>query len=222
MRNLFIITSAINSRRSAIDVETRFIDTFKTIESVRQKDPKAIVVMFESSPDKLSQEKCDMLKDKVDVFFMLSDIPEVNLLGSSFKQSSAESLSMKLTLGHIKSLNIPLKRVFKLTGRGYLTDDFDISYYDDESLKGKYVFRTRIVSWMDPNVRLLSTRCWSFDYSLIDEAIALMQATTIGCFNTNKDLEHVIFEHIDKSKLAEKDVVGFDCRISLNGNLERD
>jgi len=222
MKNLFIITSAINSRQSAIDIETRYVDTFQTIESIRKKDPNAIIVLFDSSPDKLSDDRIKAITDKVDYFLLLSDNPQVKHLGSIFQKSSAESVSLRLTVEYVKSLNLPITRIFKVTGRGYLSDDFDISYYENPELKGKYVFKNRIVSWMSPDVRLLSTRCWSFSYELLPEVLVLLEKTAIGCLETGRDLEHVIYEHIDKSELVEKPIIGYNCRISLNGNLECD
>jgi len=222
MKNVVIITSAINAKFSAIDAETRYQDTFKTIESVRKKMPNAIVAMFESSPQKLSDDMLEALKNKVDVFIVLSDVPKVNELGSNNQKSAAETLSLKLAIEHIMTLNIHIKRIFKLTGRGFFSEDFDVSYYDNPDLTGKYVFKKRIASWMSPELSLLSTRCWSFSYELLQEVLAMLENTMTGCLDTGRDVEHIIFEKLDTTKLVELEKIGYNCRISLNGNLECD
>lgn len=222
MKNVVIITSAINAKFSAIDTDTRYQDTFKTIESVREKLPNAIVAMFESSPEKLSEDRIEALKNKVDIFIMLSDVPKVNELGSNSQKSAAETLSLKLAIEHIMNLNIPINRIFKLTGRGFFSDDFDVSYYDNPDLVGKYVFKKRISSWMSPELSLLSTRCWSFSYDLLYEVLSMLENTIAGCLDTGRDVEHIIFEKLDTTKLVETEKIGYNCRISLNGNLECD
>ena len=220
---VFVITSSINSLTSVIDAETRYQDTFKTIESVRKKVPNSIIILSESSSVKLSDEKLKILSEKVDHLLVLSDKPEVKLLGTRFLQSPAEATNLILTLEYIKNLNLTgIDRVFKLTGRGQLNDNFDISHYEKSDLTGKYVFKKRIQSWMHHSLSLFSTRCWSFCYSLLSEVQDKMPKIYDGCMSSGHDLEHITFSEMDLNKLIEFEVVGFSCQISRTGEVEHD
>jgi len=75
-------------------------------------------------------------------------------------------------------------------------DEFDITAFDDDSVKDKYVFKKRVRSWMHPALELVDTRFWSFDYSLIDETIDLLSICFNDCLTSGWDIEHVIFKHI--------------------------
>jgi hypothetical protein len=206
-----------------MDTETRFNDTFKTIESIRLKVPNSFIILSESSPEKLAKNKLDLLRPKVDRLLILSDIPLVQDLGNKFLKSSAETLNLSLAFDFIKSFKLPnVKRIFKLTGRGELADEFDISYYENPELIGKYVFKKRITSWNDPQKSLVSTRCWSFCYSLFDETHEMLARVFNGCMYVGPDVEHVIFSELDLTKLVEKDMVHFKCQISRTGLVEYD
>jgi len=69
MSNLFIVTSAINSQISVIPMEERYRDTFQTIESIRQKVKDSIIVLAESSPQKVPEEYLKNLATKVDYLY---------------------------------------------------------------------------------------------------------------------------------------------------------
>lgn len=220
---VFIITSCINSVSSVMDTETRFNDTFKTIESIRSKVPHAFIILSESSPQKLPVDKLALLRSKVNRLLVLSDNQLVQDLGNKFLKSSAETLNLSMTFDFIKDLNLPgVKRIFKLTGRGELAEDFDISYYENPELFGKYVFKKRITSWMNPEKSLVSTRCWSFCYSLFNETHEMLARVFNGCMYVGPDVEHVIFSELDLTKLVEKDMVHFRCQISRTGLIEYD
>jgi hypothetical protein len=147
----------------------------------------------------------------------------VRELGASGQQSPAEATNLLLTFDYIKNLNLPnIKRIFKLTGRGHLGEDFDISYYENPDLIGKYVFKTRITSWVHSSVSLFSTRCWSFCYSLLPETYNKMIRIYEGCLRTGFDLEHITYAELDMQKVVEKELLGFRCQVSRTGVVEYD
>ena len=62
----------------------------------------------------------------------------------------------------------------------------------------------------------------SFCYSILPEAKEMMKTLVNHCLKTGRDVEHCTFELIDKNKLVEKDVLGYECRISSNGEFRYD
>ena len=220
MSNLFIVTSAINSFRSVIPIETRFQQTLETLESIRNKVSDSIIVLAESSPDPVSDTVLQEISKKVDYLLTNSNIPDIIQLGKQGLQSPAEAYSLFVTLDIIEKLNLPnVTRVFKLTGRGCLTDDFHL---EDHNLPGKYLFKRRVDSWMSKEIQLVDTRIYSFCSSLIQETKEMMKNIVNHSLQTGRDLEHCVFEMIDKQKLEERDVMGFKCQISSTGFMQFD
>ena len=223
MSTLFIVTSAINSFRSVIQLEKRYEQTLETIDSIRNKVPDSIIVLAESSPDPVPQEMLDFLVTKVDYLLKNSDNHDIIQLGKCGQQSPAEAYSVFITLDVIEKLNLPnIQRIFKVTGRGELTDDFHIEDYNDPNLMGKYVFKRRVDSWMSKDLQLVDTRIYSLCHSLISETKEMMRKMVNHCLGTGRDLEHCTFELMDKSKLMERDVMGFKCQISSTGFIQFD
>lgn len=220
MSNLFIVTSAINSFRSVIPIETRFQQTLETLESIRNKVPDSIIALAESSPDPVSDTMLQELSKKVDYLLTNSNVPDIIQLGKQGLQSPAEAYSLFVTLDIIENMNLPdVTRVFKLTGRGTLTDDFHL---EDHNLPGKYLFKRRVDSWMSKDIQLVDTRIFSFCQSLIPETKEMMKAIINHSLQTGRDLEHCVFELLDKEKLEERDVMGFKCQISSTGFMQFD
>jgi hypothetical protein len=223
MSHLFIITSAINSHISVIPIQERYNDTFQTIESIRKKVPDSIIVLAESSPQIVPEEYLKELSTKVDYTILTSQNPNVVQLGLNAQKSPAECYSLFLSIDFVESLGLPgIQRVFKLTGRGKLTDDFDIEYYNKPEVIGKFVYKKRVQSWMSKEVFLVDTRISSFCYSILPEAKEMMKTLVNHCLQTGRDVEHCTFELIDKSKLIEKDILGYECRISSTGEFRYD
>jgi len=219
MSNLFIVTSAINSFRSVIPLDKRYEQTLETIESVRTKVPDSIILLAESSPNPVPENILQDLSKKVDYLLINSNIPDIIQLGKQGLQSPAEAYSLAFTLDVVENLLPEVKRIFKVTGRGSLTDDFHI---EDHAIEGKYVFKRRVDSWISKDIQLVDTRIFSFCGSLIPETKEMMRRIVNHSLQTGRDLEHCVFELMDKEKLEERDVMGFKCQISSTGFMQFD
>ena len=223
MSYVFIVTSAINSFTSFMPMEQRYDKTFETIKSIRDKVPGAIIILAESSPYPVPGKYLDALSSRVDHLILNYMWGELADLGKQGLKSPAECYSMYLSIAFVEQLKLSnIRRVFKLTGRGRLTDDFDISYYNDPALQGKFVYKKRVQSWMSNDMYLVDTRISSFCYSILPEAKEMMKELITYCMQSGRDVEHCTFEIIDKDKLIEKDVLGYECQISSNGEMRYD
>jgi len=219
--DIFIITSTLKPKVGVIDDETRYNQTFKTIDSIRQKAPDSIIFLFDSSPTFVEDYKLKELKPKVDYFISLSNHTHSIELGNKGLKDAAECYIMIVALDIIKNLNFKnVRRIFKITGRSELTDDFDINYYSDPEIKGKYVFKAPVVSWISPTLRFLDTKIWSFSHDMIDETDKLVRGVYDKIMSETLDMHHIYFKLIDKEKLIEKDVIGLFVQSSKNGEFE--
>jgi hypothetical protein len=119
-------------------------------------------------------------------------------------------------------------RIFKLSGRYVVTDKFDITQFDNENTKNKYVFKQAQPSWIPPAdtgvTSLLQTRLYSFTPSLFVDTIKLFETlinNMISIFNQQKyiDVEHSMAKFIPADKLVELETVGLQGNIAPNGMM---
>jgi hypothetical protein len=218
--NIFIITSTLKPKIGIIPENVRYEQTLETIKSIKDKAPGSKIFLLDSSPTPLEQEKIDTLRKEVDYFISLFNHTHAIELGNKGLKSAAECYIMIVALDIIRNLNYgDVNRVFKITGRATLTDNFRIEDYDNPDMKGKYVFKTPVVSWMSPMFKLVDTRLWSFDYSLLDQTNQMVRDAYQDCMTGPFDLEHVYYKKLDKEKLFTKDVIGLQCVLASDGTL---
>ena len=219
--HIFVITSTLKPKIGIIDNETRYSQTLNTIQSIRNKVKDAVILLVDSSPEPLEQEKIDNLKSKTDYFITLFNHALAVELANSGLKSQAECYIMIIALDVIRNLALKdVNRVFKITGRAELTDNFHVEDYDNPEMQGKYVFKTPVTSWMTSQLKLVDTRLWSFDYPMLDETEKLIRQTYEECMSKPQfDLEHTYYRLLDKSKLFEKDVIGLKCQLASCGTI---
>lgn len=215
---IFVITSTLNPKIGLLSPEVRYEQTLNTIKSIREKANGSLILLVDSSPQPVEQTYIDDIKSKVDHFITLSNHTHAIELGNAGLKSPAECYVMVIALDVIRNLALTgIKRVFKITGRGELTDRFKIEDYDNPEMDGKYVFKASVESWMARQLRLVDTRLWSFDYKLFEEVNQLIRDAYSDCITTRFDLEHTYYKLIDKTKLYEKDVIGLKCQLASDG-----
>lgn len=221
MSNIFIITSCLNAKVGVIDHETRYSQTLNTIKSIRDKVKDSIIVFVDSSPIPVSDEKMKAIRALCDYSVALFNHSIALEMGEKGLKTPGEAYNMIVAIDIIRSFNPKdIKRIFKITGRAELTDDFHIEDYDN--LLGKFVFKTRNKSWMSPALELVDTRLWSFDFADIEDVAKMMSNIYNDYFTTGWDMEHLIFKMVPKDKLVEKDVIGLKCQVSYDGRIQYD
>jgi hypothetical protein len=218
--HIAIITSALHPSIGIFNLEERFNQTLNSIKTVRDKIPNCFVVVSDISVFEADQEK-KQVSSFVDLFLDFSKdnlILEVSKLGL---KSHGEALLFANTLNYLKN-NIDLtniKRIFKLSGRHNITEEFNISDYDNT--RDKYVFKKSVQSWINPDWRLYETRFWSMDKSNIDDYLD----NFINFYNSldgTFDIEHAYYRFINKEKVVELDNIWVEGRIAPNGKYQKD
>ena len=136
--DLFLITSVINTGfnpwtytgiRSIYTPEQRLDQTLnETISSIRSYSPSSKIFLIECS--KLSQEDEEKLKNACDYYLNVYKDEEVRkaCLDSNKKGYGEVMLTLR-ALEYIKNNNIEFKRLFKISGRYYLTKNFKESNF---------------------------------------------------------------------------------------------
>ncbi len=133
--NLVIITSVINisktplsysETRSIYSVEERFLQTIKTIDSVRQRIPNCKIMLVESTD--ITDEYKKIIQEKVDYFEIL--LGEVREAVNSPYKCIGESTQI---LESLKRIDLQeFTNIFKISGRYFLNDNFIYDKFNND------------------------------------------------------------------------------------------
>lgn len=219
-KNLFIVTSALNTGIGIITPEDRFKQTIDTLVNLRQKVPDAIVMLADGSPFPVKEEYKREISKYANINAYFGENGPVKEFASSHRKSEAEIAMMFQAIMELKT-NLDLarimtnvKRIFKYSARSELTNDFDITKYD--GLFGKYVFKKAIPSWMDETRKksitdhLYITRFYSLCPSLIDNYLNTLQPILNNVMQHGIDTEHSHYMCIDKRYVVEFETLGVE------------
>lgn len=222
------ITSAINSiDNSVYTPEVRFDQTFKTIETVRAHIPNSVICLVESSINGLSNEDKAKLVDKVDYFFDFSKEAMLKQIAENPHKDTAQNLSELVTL--IKAFTViknkkifdGCDRILKISGRYWLTDNFDIYKHDQVN---KFVFFKKTLSQFPFGLTRASlqymTRTYSFDISLLESFIDYLKEMLDHMQDTINDKRYIDIEHLFCKFIPKKSIVELG-RIGVAGNISK-
>jgi len=254
MKFLFLVGSALNHFKedefSAYDEEQRFIQTLETIECIRNKVPESYVVLFECSSKPINENQKDILREKSDLFLEFYKEPVLKQIYENLEErpelitygkSLLETRGLLNTLYMIKHHNLfsDSQRVFKLTGRYLLNDDFNIEDYKSKFLEGKYVIKRykylsqeaenydekeldNVYAYLYGAKGMMNTGLWSFDRLLFNDAIeALEKAFTymekMIQYTAGTDVEHSLYRFIDKNNIITTQNLGLTMVKGMSG-----
>lgn len=228
----FIITSCINTKKlvgvNVFDNSNRFEETLKTITSIRNKVPSAKIIFVDISTVPLLENQKDIIESKVDLFHQIEHNIFTLFANDIGSKGMGEAYIMYKSLELIKEHNLLGKRVFKITGRYNLADSFDISYYDNPELIGKYAHKINQWDVSTDNfvndrrrVVYFETRMWSFCYTLFDDYKSLLQnifklmVSSIGEPMCNLEMCH--WQLTPKHKVFEVETMHIEGYTADNG-----
>jgi hypothetical protein len=200
LSSLFCIVSAIGNDYGIFSYQERLQQLLGTIRSVRQRIPEADIFLYDASEDPLPIADVELLASSVDRLTLLADDKYVNFLKHKSldptpnkfeKKTVGEIQCMLAFLDDLRSSGKMYDRVFKLSGRYELSEEFDLSSYGNKS--GKCVMLDR-EDWYGAHV--FTMRLWSFDFSLLESIETLfrtMQRHTYATVIKTGKLEIVEF-----------------------------
>lgn len=232
---LFIVTSALVPFKQGsfhLESEDRFNQTINTINSIREKVPNSTILLVESSEFKLEEKYRKILIKNTDIFLECCDDDSLKLTYENlhsnpsqfnFGKSILESIGMRNAFEKIIKDEIYLyhHRIFKLTGRYYLNDDFDIDDYCSRCLMNYYVFN--VCKFNDKNLEYfkdlmgidgqLTTGLWSFCSTLIYNIYETYQNSIrymdwVLSTGNSIDIERCLYKFIDERNIVNTKVLG--------------
>jgi hypothetical protein len=251
---LFLVGSSLEhfqeKELSEYNTEQRFLQTLETIQSIRTKVPNSYICLFECSYKSIPEKYKSILKEKADLFLELYDDYGMKIIYENIKsnpnlmifgKSLLETRGLLCALYHIKEQRVFMnaQRIFKLTGRYLLTDEFDIKDYESKLLESYYVAKVFEYSKNENDIMdgqrydnfyafaykcsgSMVTGLWSFDNSLLNETIKALEKSfvymekMIQC-TTGIDIEHSLYYYIDKNKIIKTSNLGVNIIKGMKG-----
>ena len=254
MKFLFLVGSALKhfqeDKFSAYDEEQRFEQTLETIECIRKKVPESYVVLFECSSKPIDETQKDILKEKSDLFLEFCEEPVLKQIYENLEErpelitygkSLLETRGLLNTLYAIKKHNLfsDSQRVFKLTGRYLLNDDFDIQDYESKFLEGKYVLKRyeylpqeaenydekeleNVYAYLYGAKGMMITGLWSFDRMLFNEIVESLERAFVYMekmmqYTSGTDVEHSLYRFINKKDIINVPNLGLTMIKGMSG-----
>jgi hypothetical protein len=254
MKFLFLVGSALKhfqeDKFSAYDEQQRFEQTLETIECIRNKVPNSYVVLFECSSKSIDENQKDILKEKTDLFLEFYDEPVIQAIYENLEarpelitygKSLLETRGLLNTLYIIKNHNVfnDTQRLFKLTGRYLLNDDFDIQDYQSKFLENKYVIKKydylsqeaenfddkeleNVYAYLYGARGMMVTGLWSFDRMLFTDTIEALEKAFVYMekmiqFTAGTDVEHSLYRFINKKNVIDIPNLGLTMVKGMSG-----
>lgn len=219
---IFFINHALKvNQLSVYTEEERFKQTIETLDSIDKYCPNNQVFIFDSSPERPNVEYFQELSDRGAVIFYTGDESDVKKFSQLGQRSIAECITFIYFLSWFKQQNFKSKRIYKLSGRYRLNDNFIV---DDEKFKDSFVFSTALDSWMPKNKqefasvdKLFRLRLWHMDYNLLDTFQLNLSKILQDCSTYGIDVEHSYYKNLHTYKTIELDKIGVCGNIAPSG-----
>ena len=157
MKTLWLCSSAIHTKHGVFTADQRLEQTILTLESIKKVDPNSNILIVESSAEKsVTDEECEKLKPYIEGllnFHPDNQVQEVyNFADKNW--DIAKNMTELIVFG--KALDFIIRqqpqilndidRVFKISGRYTLNDNFNMATHLDQKNAEKYIFSNRRTS----------------------------------------------------------------------------
>ena len=241
MKFLFLITSAVQTKFGVYSAAQRLEQTLATIASVRAAVPadQLKIVVIETSGEEPAQSALDTLTGAVDHVIRFTADPWVADLYNrtdnwDVVKNATEIVTFGTAIGQLIEQNqlADVDRVFKLSGRYWLDENFDIKQYVDPAIADKIVVKQAMRSQFDPVTtggvtHQYMSRLWSFPGSCAGQIVETYEQMIQAMATRVKsggyiDIEHLLYQYLDHSMLVEMPIVGVSGKLGPNGNTVHD
>lgn len=234
----FIITSALNTKFGVFSAEQRMQQTLDTIKSIRSRCPDTHITIVDMGGGTLKAEQIALLQNHCELVVDFTQDPTVQKMYSNDNWDVVKSATEMMCFGEIlKRLDThpaykDVTRIFKISGRYVLNDDFQLSYYDQDSVADMIVIGAKKYSQFTPvvtggAVHQYMSRCWSFPRDKIPEVAAIydeMLQEMIDRVNAGGyiDIEHCLYKFLPADNIIEKTDIGVQGLLGPNGVAVKD
>jgi len=232
MNPLIILTSALNTKFGVHSNQQRLQQTLDSIYSIRQHAPAAKIAIVEMGGIPPTTDQINQLQTQVDYYYNYSDDDSVQgIFHSTDNWDIVKNTTEVLIFGRL--LETLLKdgtvdqfdRIFKMSGRYQLTENFDPAYYD--TVPDRIVVLNRKPSQFNPQVTggittQYMSRLWSWPADITEQILDsyntgfLAMADRLG-EGGYFDIEHMLFKYLPADLITEIPRMGLRGLLGPNG-----
>lgn len=220
---VFFINSAIDASHSNLSVfntQERFEQTLETLKSIDNHCPNNAKFIFDMSPEEIDVGIQRSIAEMPNTWFIdMGKHEYVKMFSMNGLRSVAETFAFRGFIDWFKQQNIQAKRIYKLSGRYTLNDNFVLN---DESYADAFVFAEALDTWMPEVIvpKLYRLRLWHMDYNLLEKFEQLLPEIFNDCSNLGVDIEHSYYRNLhDKFKIVELSKIGVSGVIAPSGEV---
>ena len=216
-KNIFIITSVLNCSdkqlsyyhtRNIFTLKERYLHTIKSIESIKKNINNAEILFCECSDLKDNLEIENNIRNSVDYYFNFNDNTIIkNAVESEFKGLGEAHLLLE-GIEKIINLKRRYKNIFKLSGRYFINNDFNINIFDNNKNIFTY-WDNSIISYCTIFYKINMNDIDNFKYALLNSLDEL---------NNNKSIEQCIYDKF-KNNILIIDKLNINGFLATEGYL---
>lgn len=228
--SVFLVSSAIHAKHGVYDTQTRLEQTIETCKSIRNKCDAEIVILDGGYQD-ITKEEREVLSQYIDKFYTFSDAENIQQLQQVPNHDIVKNMIEIIMYGSFFDKAMEdgwrekYKRIFKMSGRYTLNDDFNYDKHlqatDKIIVRGPFTSQFRQETTGGVSLQYMS-RLWSFDAFLLPYVRDLYT----DMFNHMSerlsakgyvDIEHLLFHHLDPILIENIGKLGVEGNIAPNG-----
>lgn len=231
-QHAFMITSAINTKFGVFNGEERLRQTKVTISSIRNRVPDAKIFLIEMSAIPLTTDQVAVLRPMVNDIIDFNDDQDVKDIfnGSEnwdWVKNATEVMCFKQAIEQLRDRGAfeGIDRIHKISGRYWLSDDFELTRYDKNSDKiiVKVPLTSQFPAHVTGNIPIqYMSRLWSWPTSLTDEVIKAYEDGFVYIAERISqggycDIEHMLYKFLPQEHIYEVAKTGVSGNIGPNG-----
>ena len=232
----FMVTSAINTKFGIYNNDQRLQQTLDTIASIKKYVPTAKIYLVECGAIPLTEAQETALENVVDEIINFNDDEDVKAIFVSDNwdvvKNTTEVMCFKRALQHCLDYDLfnDIDRVFKMSGRYRLNDNFDLAQY---VMAPHSIVTTHKHSSQFPHqVTLVEyqymSRLWSWPANITERIIDEVYDAGLNYMAERLsqggycDIEHMLYKFLPQDLVLEVSKVGLEGNIGPNGATVND
>lgn len=206
VHNVFLITSVVNARHSAISQQQRITETLESIASVKTQYPTCSIILIEGSNHVWDVRELENTNTTIvyhDVSKHHKSVGEAKLLLAALQSEEFK---------RIKEQHQAL-RVFKLSARYTLTDRFNKNVHEDP----EKITLLQQPSQTRHGMYVTVTVLYSVPSNLLELYNNSLTRAIDAISSQNLDIEHMLFHNVDATYFNTVPILGVRGRIAPTG-----
>jgi hypothetical protein len=229
-RSAFVVSSAIHAKHGIYGSNQRLDQSIETFKSIQKYASGADIIVLDGGCQHLTNEEKEKLKSYITTFYSFVDAENVQEIQKSNNWDIVKNTIELIMFGSFfdsqyKNLMNTYDRIFKLSGRYTLNENFD--YERHMNAKEKILIRGPYTSQFTPEITggvttQYMSRLWSFDSQLLPEIVESYKNMFAHMIERlqNKgyiDIEHLLQVHLPSHRVELVGKIGVQGNIAPNG-----